>query len=159
MEALRQCETLTTALTEAQQSVQTYRDQLLRQTAEFDNYRKRTSGELAKARDEGAMETLRLLLPTLDNLDRALSIARSDGSESVVQGLEMVFSGLMASFEKKGLQEMETEGKPFDPNLHSAVMQEPCEDESIKDTVAQVLQKGYLYKGQVLRYATVKVYV
>ena len=105
------------------------------------------------------METLRLLLPTLDNLERALGVAREDGTASVVQGLDMVFSTLLEGFEKKGFKQMEALGQAFDPKLHEAVMQEPVEDESKKQTVAQVLQKGYLYNGKVLRYATVKVYI
>ncbi len=159
MEALRQCDTLSRALEGANQKAEQHQNQLIHLKSEFDNYRKRSTSELASARDEGTMETLRLLLPTLDSLDRALSIAREEGSDSVAQGLEMVFTTLMASFEKKGLQVMDVLGKPFDPNLHAAVVQEPCQDEAQKDTVAQVLQNGYLYKGQVLRYATVKVYV
>ena len=136
-----------------------YKDQLLRQKAEFDNYRKRTLGELSSAREEGAMDALRLLLPSLDNLERALGAAREEGSIAVVQGLEMVIKNLMESFAKKGFQEMEALGQPFDPALHEAVMQEPTEDEDKKQTVAEVLQKGYLYNGKVLRYATVKVYI
>ncbi len=159
MEALKQCEVLGTALKETEQKAETYKNQLLRLGAEFDNYRKRTAGELSGARDEGAMETLRLLLPTLDNLERALGVAREDGTASVVQGLDMVFSTLLEGFEKKGFKQMEALGQAFDPKLHEAVMQEPVEDESKKQTVAQVLQKGYLYNGKVLRYATVKVYI
>ncbi len=159
MEALRQCETLSKALEEATQKAEQYQNQWLHLKGEFDNYRKRTTAELASARDEGTMETLKLMLPSLDNLDRALNVARGEGADSIAQGLEMVFSTLTASFEKKGLQVMDALGKPFDPTLHAAVLQEPCEDEAKKDTVAQVLQSGYLYNGKVLRYATVKVYV
>ena len=159
MEALRQCETLSKELEQATQNAEQYQNQWLHLKGEFDNYRKRTTTELASARDEGTMETLKLILPSLDNLDRALNVAREEGADSIVQGLEMVFSTLIASFEKKGLRVMDALGQPFDPNLHAAVIQEPCEEEDKKDTVAQVLQNGYLYNGKVLRYATVKVYV
>ncbi len=159
MEAFKQCEVLNTALEQAKQEAEGYKDQLLRLNAEFDNYRKRTSAELSSARDEGAMGTLRLLLPTLDNLERAMDAAREEGSASVVQGLDMVMNKLMESFEKKGLKQMEALDQPFDPKLHEAAMQEQVEDEEKKQTVAQVLQKGYLYNGKVLRYATVKVYI
>jgi molecular chaperone GrpE len=159
MEALKRCEELSVALEGAQLSAKSFEEQYLRLRADFDNYRKRTVVETAAAQDKGMQEAFRLLFPTIDNLERALDAAREEGSQGVIAGIEMVIANLKDAFAKKGLVEIEALGLPFNPRLHEAIMQEPCEDETKKDTVAQVLQKGYVYKDQVLRYATVKVLV
>ena len=146
MDALQKCDAALKDLKTAEAQLEQAQDRNLRLQAEFDNYRKRTTAEKAAAREDGFADALRALLPTIDNL------------ESIVQGMEMVLKQFLETFSKKGLREIEALGAPFDPNLHAAVMQEPAEKDEQRDTVAQVLQKGYLYGDRVLRYSTVKVY-
>lgn len=158
MDALQKCDAALKDLKEAEAKLEQAQDRNLRLQAEFDNYRKRTTAEKAAAREDGFADALRAMLPTIDNLERALSAARDAGNDSIVQGMEMVLKQFLETFSKKGLREIEALGAPFDPNLHAAVMQEPAETDAQRDTVAQVLQKGYLYGDRVLRYSTVKVY-
>ena len=158
MDALQKCDAALKDLKTAEAQLEQAQDRNLRLQAEFDNYRKRTTAEKAAAREDGFADALRALLPTIDNLERALSAAKDAGNESIVQGMEMVLKQFLETFSKKGRREIEALGAPFDPNLHAAVMQEPAEKDEQRDTVAQVLQKGYLYGDRVLRYSTVKVY-
>ena len=92
-------------------------------------------------------------MPIFDNLERAVKYSDSD---SLQQGVALTLKGLTATLEKLGITEIEAEGKPFDPNLHNAVMH--VEDETLGESmVAEVLQKGYCKGERVLRYAMVKV--
>ena len=159
MQALHRADELSEQLAAAQTQAATAQDQYLRTRAEYENFRKRSVQEKAAAFDQGAMDTLTALLPTLDNLERALDIARSSDAEAIAQGIELTVRQLMEAFDKKGLKEIDAVGKPFDPNLHAAVMREPNDDPEKSDTVAQVLQKGYVYHDRVLRYSSVKVYM
>jgi molecular chaperone GrpE len=124
-----------------------YRDALMRVKADFDNYRKRVAKEQASTVERAAEKLVTDLLPVLDACEAALG----HGSEDV----EPIFKSLADILEKSGLQRMEPEGQPFDPNLHEAVLHEPGEsDETI---VVESLRSGYLWNGRVVRPAMVKV--
>ncbi|MER2071665.1 MAG: nucleotide exchange factor GrpE, partial [Psychrobacillus sp.] len=104
-----------------------------------------------------AQSLLSDLLPVLDNLERALAVeATSEEAISLTKGVDMVYRSLVAAVEKEGLESVESEGKPFDPNLHHAVMQEKDESQD-SGIVLQELQKGYKLKDRILRPAMVKV--
>ena len=133
--------------------VETLKDRLLRLTAEYENYRKRTAKEKEGIYTDACTDVLKEVLPTLDNLERAYA---ADGSvEDLKKGIEMTMKGLQASFEKLGVEEIPVD-EGFDPNLHQAVMH--VEDENFdKNQIAEVFMKGYKRGDKVIRYTVVKV--
>jgi molecular chaperone GrpE len=134
-----------------------YLDTLRRVQAEFENYRKRVIKEQTALVDRATSGLVEQLLPVLDSFELALlnlDSAGSDDIESVRKGVELVYAELLGVLEKAGLSRIEAEGKPFDPNVHEAVMQEDGDGEPV---VTEVLRTGYTLKGRVLRPAMVKV--
>jgi len=131
-------------------------DRYQRCLAEFDNYRKRTAKELAARYDDGIRAACEKLLPIIDNFDRAMS-ASEDKETPFYQGISMIARQFGDALTDMGIKEIETNpGDPFDANLHHAVAH--GEDENFgTNEVAAVLQKGYVHKERVLRYAMVKV--
>ena len=134
-------------------------DRLKRLMAEFENFRKRTEREKSGMYDMGATSVLLKLLPVVDNFERGLASVPEDERENAVYtGMDMIYKQLSKTLEDLGAVPMEAEGKPFDPNLHNAVMQ--AADEHYPDNaVVMEFQKGYMYKGTVLRHAMVSVNV
>lgn len=129
------------------------KERLLRVTAEYENYRKRTTKEKEGIYTEACADVLKEILPVVDNLERAVSVEGS--ADDIKKGVEMTIKGLNTSFEKLGVEEIDiTNG--FDPNLHQAVMH--VQDENLgQNVVAEVFQKGYKKGDKVLRYTMVKV--
>lgn len=129
------------------------RDQLLRLRADFDNFRKRALREHQEAYHYGHQNLVKDLLPSVDNLDRAIDHARTSGSgdlEQLLQGVELVRRELLAALGQHGVSEIEAERKPFDPAVHEAMGQRP--DASVApNTVVEVLQKGFLLRDRLLR--------
>ena len=158
MEALKTADEALKSAKEAEQKAEQWQDQALRLQAEFDNFRKRSAAEKDAAVEQGESLTLTALLPVIDNLERAVASVGGAAEDPIVKGVQMCLDQFFQTFGKKGLEKIEAEGKAFDPNFHHAILQEETDDEEKKDIVAQVLQNGYLYKGKVIRYATVKVY-
>ena len=120
--------------------------------AEFANFRRRNQSVRSESMDDGIRDTIKALLPVLDNFDRAL--ANSDGTP-FAEGMEKINKQLIDCLKKCGLEEVEAEGA-FDPNLHEAVMQD-TETEAEPGTITAVLQKGYRVKGKIIRHTMVKV--
>ena len=144
-------------LTQIESERDEYLDTLRRVQAEFENYRKRVIKEQTALVDRATSGLVEQLLPVLDSFELALKNLDSDGSddiESVRKGVELVYAELLGVLEKAGLSRIEAEGKPFDPNVHEAVMQEDGDGEPV---VTDVLRTGYTLKGRVLRPAMVKV--
>lgn len=130
------------------------RDQLLRKRAEFDNYRKRVERDRHQAAEDATASLLRALIPTLDNLERAL---RAGGEESSLrQGVELIHRELLLFLEGQGLIALDPAGEPFDPQHHQAIAHEPAPGFE-EGHVVEVLQKGYFFKDRLLRPAMVKV--
>ena len=130
------------------------KDQFLRLAAEYDNYRKRTAKEKESLWTEAKADTVQAFLPVYDNLDRAMKQETTD--EAYKKGVEMTMNQLKEVFAKLGVTEIEAEGKPFDPNLHNAVMH--IEDENLgENTVTQVFQAGFMLGEKVIRFAMVQV--
>ena len=125
--------------------------------AECENIRQRNEKESGKLYDIGAKGVLEKLLPVVDNLERALaSIPEEEKNDAFEQGVDKIYRQLMVSLEDIGVKPMDAEGKPFDPDYHNAVTH--VEDENLgENVVAEEMQKGYMYKDQVLRYSMVKV--
>ncbi|MGB9611035.1 MAG: nucleotide exchange factor GrpE, partial [Bryobacteraceae bacterium] len=121
-----------------------------------DNYRKRSERERLETLEFAAMGAVKALLPVLDDFERALK-ARSSDAE-FVRGVELIYQRMYDAMKKLGLEPLEAEGKPFDPNVHEAV--ERVVDPNVEqDTVVAELQRGYLFKGRLLRAALVRVAV
>ena len=130
------------------------KEQFLRLAAEYDNYRKRTAKEKENLWTDAKADTVQAFLPVYDNLERALKQETAD--EAYKKGVEMIMSQLKEVFAKLGITEIEAQGKPFDPNLHNAVMH--IEDENLgENTVAQVFQAGFMLGEKVIRFAMVQV--
>ncbi len=132
-------------------------DRLVRQMAEFDNFRKRTEKEKQQMYSVGAADVIEKLLPVIDNFERGLAaMTEEEKTTAFAQGIEMVYRQLMTALEEIGVTPIEAAGKPFDPDFHNAVMQQPSE-EFESGTVTQELQKGYMYKDRVVRHSMVMV--
>lgn len=128
-----------------------------RNLAEFENFRKRTEKEKSTMFDMGAKSVVEKLLPIIDNFERGFAgLSEEQMSDPFVSGMDMVYKQLVKALADMGVEPIEAVGKPFDPNLHNAVMH--VEDENIgENTVAQEFQKGYLYHGSVVRHSMVQV--
>ena len=135
----------------------TYLDQLLRTKAEFMNYQKRMVKE-SESTSQFAVQSLILdFLPELDNFDRALKLADSSKDiDKFVEGIKLIEEQLFKVLGKYGVEPIETVGKPFDPNLHEAVMEEE-NNEMPHHTIIDEFQKGFLLKERVIRPSKVKV--
>ena len=132
-------------------------DRLQRQMAEFDNYRKRTEKEKAAQFDMGARDVVLKILPIVDSFERGLSgLSEEQKAEPFAAGMDKVYKQLMKQMDDLDVKPIEALGKPFDANLHYAVMHEEVEGEG-ENVVTAELQKGYTMKGAVIRYSMVKV--
>ena len=137
--------------------IQAALSQYVRLQADFDNFRRRTKENEAKAADTYKAETLKSFLPVLDNFELALShMKKDDSGEAYLKGFELLQKQLVKIMTDFGVKEIDAKGKAFDPHFHEAVMMVQS-DEMEDDTVALVFQKGYLYKDTVLRPAKVQV--
>ncbi|MGE5570796.1 MAG: nucleotide exchange factor GrpE [Rhodospirillales bacterium] len=129
-------------------------DQLLRRTAEFENFRKRTQRERTELFEFAAMDAVRELLPVLDDFELALKVESAD--KDYARGMELIYQRLLGSLQKMGLEPFDSQGKTFDPEIHHAVEVVPSA-EAEDQTVLQELKRGYNFKGRLLRPAMVKV--
>jgi molecular chaperone GrpE len=121
--------------------------------ADFENYKKRVQRDQAETAERGTALLVEQLLPVLDNFDLAL-LSLEDADELVRKGVELVYADFVAVLERAGLERIPTDGTPFDPEVHEAVLHEPGSGEP---TVVETMRSGYRLKGRVLRPAMVKV--
>jgi molecular chaperone GrpE len=143
-------------LTSAREQAAEYREHLQRLQAEFDNYRKRVIKEQTRAVDMASEPLVRRLLEVLDEFDLALMHAEQKPEfDRFLHGVELVYAKLKDSLRAEGLQQIDAKGKPFDPQLHEALMQTGEGDG--EPVVSDVLRQGYTMKGRVIRPAGVKV--
>ena len=141
----------------SQERIEELQDQIKRQMAEFDNFRKRTDKEKSQMYDRGAMDIVEKILPVLDNFERGLATATEEEKATpFVDGMDKIYKQLLVTLESVGVTEIECLGKEFDPVYHNAVSH--VEDEEVgENTVVEVFQKGYMYKDSVVRHSMVKV--
>lgn len=132
------------------------RDTLLRRQAEFENFRKRNERERMEQAQFASMETVGDLLPILDDFERA--IAADSGSSEYAKGVQMIYQRMAEVLKKTGLEPIDAVGKPFDPHLHQAVERVET-SESPENTVVGEFQRGYHFKGKMLRPSMVRVAV
>jgi molecular chaperone GrpE len=150
-------ETLREQLAAAEKARDEYLALARRTQADFENYQKRAQRDQAQALRYAQTPLAFDLLGALDNLDRAVAAAKQVGETGpLVQGVAMVQSQLLDVFRRHGISRIEAQGKPFDPNLHQAVLQQPSKDHP-PGTVVQVLEQGYMMHDRVLRPARVAV--
>ena len=140
-----------------QAEIDEIKDKYQRLMAEFENMRKRTEKESLRQYDIGAKEVLEKLLPVVDNFERAMDSVTDDNKEDAfVQGIERIHKQLMDYLESVKVTPMNAQGTEFNPDLHNAVQQVES-DEYDEGTVVMEMQKGYMYKDEVLRYSMVQV--
>ena len=132
-------------------------DQVKRQMAEFDNFRKRTEKEKNQMFETGAKSVIEKILPVIDNFERGLAAVPEDEKESAfVEGMDKVYRQMIKELDAIGVKPIEAVGKEFDPEYHNAVMQVESEEYD-SGIVAQELQKGYIYHDSVVRHSMVAV--
>ena len=144
------------ALDEANAKAAEYLALAQRVQADFENFRRRNESVRADAYADGRKDTAAMMLPVLDNLERAVEAAAGSPDEALKNGVEMVLKQMTDAYGKMEVKPINRLGEKFDPNLENAILQ-GTEDEGEPGTVCQVLQKGYMIGDKVLRHAMVKV--
>lgn len=151
-------EELENKVAELENQVAKDKDDYIRLMAEFDNYRRRTSQEKLELVSMASTDTIKGLLPVLDDCERALKVLKeSNDSDAAKEGTELIYNKLMGYLKSKGLAVIEAMGQTFDTDLHEAVAQFPVPEEDKKGKVFDVVQTGYTLNGKVIRFAKVVV--
>jgi len=145
-------------LADAEEKCAELNDKYLRLYSEFDNYRKRTSKERIDILKTASQDIMVDLLPVLDDFDRGLqAMSDNNAQEDSVQGVELIYNKLFSLLKQKGLESMDSNGKEFDTDYHEAITNIPAPSEDLKGKVVDVIQKGYLLNGKIIRFAQVVV--
>ncbi len=130
-------------------------DKYMRIYSEYENYRKRTSAEKASLILNGGKDVIKLMLPIIDDMERALeNMAEGDAAK---EGMQLILKNMMNALQQKGLKPMDAKGLKFDENFHEAITQIPAPTPEAKGTVIDVVKKGYFLNDEVLRFAQVVV--
>jgi molecular chaperone GrpE len=140
------------------EKIEELNDRLMRQMAEFDNFRKRSEREKSQMFDFGAKDIVEKILPVIDNMERGLATVAPEvlENDAFAQGMERVYKHFMTVLEGAGVKPIEAVGNEFNPDFHNAVMH--VEDEEVgENIVVEEFQKGYMYKESVVRHSMVKV--
>ena len=132
-----------------------YLDSLRRTQADFQNFKRRNQTARADGYEDGVREAIAAMLPSIDNLERALDAADKAGvNDGLTDGVRMTLNTLLDGLKRFGFEEVPSLGEQFDPELHNAVMREAGEEPG---KILEVFQKGYRVKDKIIRYAMVKV--
>ncbi len=145
-------------LEKARQELSESKDKYLRLYSEFENYRRRTAKEKLELIDTATEGLMTALLPIIDDFERAEKSLNDEGAtlEAMKEGLDLIFQKFKNTLTQKGLKDMEDViGGDFDPDFHEAITQIPVEDKKQKGKVVDVIEKGYMLKEKVIRYAKV----
>lgn len=156
-ETNKKIEELQGRVKELETKVDESKNDYLRLMAEFETYRRRTAEDRLSLVSSASADTIKGLLPVLDDCERAMAILADSSDEAAREGTELIFNKLMAFLKTKGLSVIEAKGEKFNVDFHEAVTQFPVADETQKGMVIDVTQTGYLLNGKVLRYAKVVV--
>lgn len=144
-------------IAELEEELERKEDKYLRLLSDFENYKRRSAADMQASEKYRSQRLMLELLPVLDNFGRAFdSEVKSEDALALKKGMEMIYQSFKSAMEKEGLEEIEAEGKEFDPNFHHAVMQGQ-DDSKPSKTVLEELQKGYMLKDRILRPSMVKV--
>ena len=145
-------------ITELQYQLAELNDKYLRLFSDFDNYRKRSSKDKIDLIKTASKEVIEGLLPVLDDFDRGLHAFREQKvAEDTVHGVELIQNKLFNFLKTKGLEPMDSKGKDFDTDYHDAITQIPAPTDDLKGKVVDVVEKGYLLNGTIIRHAKVVV--
>lgn len=145
-------------VTQLESEIEQQNDKYLRLFAEFENFKKRTVKEKIELMKNAAADTVQSILPVLDDFDRAKQSAEDDAStETLSDGVMLVYNKLYATLENKGLTQMESTGEPFDPELYEAITEIPAPTEEQKGKVVDTVAKGYYLNDKIIRHAKVVV--
>ena len=151
-------ETVEAKLAKSEAEAADLKDRLLRQMAEFDNYRKRTMKEKAEIILNGSAGVVTDILPVIDDLERAIAnSAKSEDYNALKEGVELIYNKLMHTLEQKGLQKISPKNEPFDTDFHEAIAMIPAPSEDLKGKVLDCAIDGYKLNDKVLRHAKVAV--
>jgi molecular chaperone GrpE len=146
-----------TAVTDAERQRDEFKDLLLRKTAEFENYRKRTDRERAAVSESAAASVIEELLPLVDDLERALNAdPGAEGSDAYRRGVELIHRQLLDILRKRGVKAIDAVGADFDPYYHQAVVHEPAEGRRDGEIIEE-FRRGYTLGDRLLRPSMVKV--
>ena len=130
----------------------------LRLFSEFDNYRKRTSRERIELSKTASAEMITALLPVVDDLERAIQMASREGQDDAsLEGMKLIYNKLKSILAQKGVEEISALGEEFDTDFHEAITHIPATAENQKGKVVDLIQKGYMLNGKVIRFARVVV--
>ncbi len=127
------------------------RDKYIRLLAEFDNYKKRVSKERIELIQTAGKETIVAMLPILDDTERA------EKNETLSEGIQLLLTKFRNTLTQKGIKEMESTGRPFDPELHEAITEIPASDPSMVGVIVDTVEKGYFLNDKLIRFAKVVV--
>ena len=144
-------------LDDSKKEIQQGKDDYLRLMAEFETFRRRSAEDRLSLISSAAADTIKGLLPVLDDCERAIKMLEGSSDEAAKEGTALIYNKLMAYLKTRGLEVIEAVGKPFDTDFHEAAAQFPAPEESLKGMVIDVVQTGYTLGGKVLRYAKVVV--
>ena len=145
-------------LGELQEKYDDLNDKYLRLYSEFDNYRKRTNKEKLDTLKSASADVITDLLPVLDDFDRAMKAMDDHGAdEESIKGVELIYNKFKNILTQKGLEPMDSMGKEFDTDYHEAVTNIPAPSDDLKGKVVDVIEKGYLLNGKIIRFAKVVV--
>lgn len=133
------------------------KDDYIRLMAEFETFRRRTAEEKLSLVSSASSETIKGLLPVLDDCERAMALLEKSSDEAAKEGTGLIYDKLMKYLKSKGLEKIEAKGQKFDTDFHEAVAQLPVEDADKKGLVYDVIETGYTLGGKILRYAKVVV--
>ncbi len=153
----RDFELLQEKLTQQEKEASEYLELLKRMKADFDNYRKRVIKEQTFLVERASRGLIEKLLPIIDNLERAINSSKAGSDfKTLLSGIEIIYQQLLEVLRKEGLEAIDPQSEPFDPECQEAVLSE-ARDDYQDETVLEVLEKGYRLKGVLLRPAKVKV--
>ena len=151
-------EKLAQELEEANKVIEEQKDKYLRLSAEFDNYRKRTTKEKAELILNGAEKTISSILPIVDDFERALkNMETATDVAAVKEGVELIYNKFMSVLGQDGVKVIETKEKPLDTDFHEAIAVIPAPDKSLKGKILDCVQTGYTLNDKVIRHAKVVV--
>ncbi|MEW6469001.1 MAG: nucleotide exchange factor GrpE [Bacteroidota bacterium] len=145
-------------IAELESKVRELNDKYLRLYSEFENYRKRTAKERIELIRAAGEDVFRMVLPLIDDMERAIRANESASDlNAVKEGFQLIYNKLKTTFTSRGLEEMKTLGEDFNPDLHEAITNAPAPEEAMKGKVIEVVEKGYMLNGKVIRFAKVIV--
>ena len=156
-ESLKKAEESEKKAEEAEARCKDAKDDYLRLMAEFETFRRRSAEDRLNLVGSASADTIKGLLPVLDDFERAMAMLEESSDEAAKEGTSLIYNKLMGYLKSKGLSVIEAKGEKFDVDFHEAVTQFPAPDEAQKGMVIDVVQTGYLLNGKVLRYAKVVV--